>query len=351
MDLYSYSGALQTLPPLSLSAVDNDDLDPGGNCSKAKCVPPAGVALTIISSVASIVGSLLIICTFLRWKDLRTIARMILVFLAISDLLAGIGYVFGAAIYIHYYYIDGYCYSNSSGNSSIMNPANVTSYEYLCEIQSFFTTIMPMSSFLWTANLALYLFFSVLWPKIKFTKILMIFFHVTAWGIPLVTCVTILATGYFGASESRSSGGWCWIKYKDYGDRRNYYAAELMAGKIWEIGVCVLALFVCIAIKVVGAKRFKKSKVSCIVEVLLVGKEVSERILPQYRVPGQGKLFGYPFLLLLLLFCFWVALNSVAAGILEEVCSKTCLHFLSQVEDLSCIHTGKYSAPFVKFES
>lgn len=252
MDLY-----YQTLPPFLWSA---DDSDPGGNCTAAKCIPSPGVALTIISSVGSIIGSLLIICTFLRWKDLRTIARMILVFLALSDLLAGIGYVFGAAIYIRYYYITGYC-PISSNDSAYLNPAvNVSLYEHLCTAQSFLTTIMPMASFLWTANLAIYLLYSIVWPKMKFTKILMIIFHVTAWGIPLVTCITVISTDYFGSSESRSSGGWCWIKYKKPSHRVNYYVVELMAGKIWELGVCVLALFVCIAIKVVVAKRFRKTK-------------------------------------------------------------------------------------------
>lgn len=256
MDFYS-----QTLPPFpswSADDVEEDSGDPGGTCSEAKCVPASGVAFTIISSVGSIIGSLLIICTFLRWKDLRTIARMILVFLALSDLLAGIGYVFGAAIYIQYYYMTGFCQNSSNGSAYYLNPVvNLSSYQRLCEAQSFLTTIMPMASFLWTANLAIYLFFSIVWPRMKFTKILMIIFHVTAWGIPLVTCVVVLSTGYFGSSESRSSGGWCWIKYKNPSHHVNYFIVELMAGKIWEIGVCVLALVMCIAIKVVMAKRFK----------------------------------------------------------------------------------------------
>lgn len=244
-----------TLPPL-WSVDGADDLDPGGNCSAARCVPQAATALTVLSSLGSIIGSLLIIGTFLRWKDLRTIARMILVFLAISDLLAAIGYVFGASIYIHYYYITGYCHYEANAT----NPANITSYQHLCTAQSFLTTLMPMASFLWTANLALYLFFSILWPKMNFARSLMILFHITAWGIPLVTCIAVVSEGYFGSSESRSSGGWCWIKYNPSKPIK-YFMTELMAGKFWEIAVCVLALFVCIVIKIVMWRRFRKSKV------------------------------------------------------------------------------------------
>lgn len=245
---------METLPPFWSA-----DEDPGGNCSAARCVPIGGTVLTILSSLASIIGSLLIIGTFLRWKDLRTIARMILVFLAISDLLAGIGYVFGASIYIHYYYLSGYCpYEANATNPT--NPANVTSYQHLCTAQSFLTTLMPMASFLWTANLALYLFFSIIWPRMKFSRPLMILFHITAWGIPLVTCVAVAGSGYFGSSESRSSGGWCWIKYNPRKPIK-FLMTELMAGKFWEIAVCVLALFVCIVIKIVMWRRFRKSKV------------------------------------------------------------------------------------------
>ena len=226
-----------------------------------QCLPQASVAFTIISSVASIVGSLFIICTFLRWKDLRTIARMILVFLAIADLFTGIGYLFGAGIYINFFYLSGYC--SHSRNESWMPPSNQTSYERLCTAQSFFTTLMPMASFLWTANLAIYLLISVAWPrpKVVLTKVIMIVFHVTAWGIPLVTCVAAVAKGMLGSSGSRSSGGWCWIKWNEE-HPSIYFVMELMAGKVWEMIVCVLALVICVAIKVIVWRRFRSPKVS-----------------------------------------------------------------------------------------
>jgi G protein-coupled receptor 157 len=235
------------------------DEEVGFICTPSLCIPLGGVILTILSSLGSVVGGLLIIGTFLYWKDLRTVARMILVFLAFSDLLAGIGYIFGAAVYLHYYYVDGDC--PVMNNTHFTSP-NTTSYNDLCTAQSFFTTLMPVASFLWTANLAIYLLVSVVWPRMKSTKRLMIFFHVFAWGVPLVTCVGVAGAQYFGPSNSRSSGGWCWIKYKDKHHFWNFFAAELMAGKIWEFGVCLLAVFVWLASRVVMSRRFpKKSKV------------------------------------------------------------------------------------------
>lgn len=221
------------------------------------------MALTIISSIASVVGSLLIICTFLRWKDLRTIARMILVFLAIADLLSALGYLFGAAVYIQFYYRNGHC---KTGPGHEIWESEV--YNRLCTAQSFFTTVMPMASFFWTGNLAIYLFFSIAWQKPKFTKPLMGIFHTIAWGIPLVTCIAIAADHRFGSSESRSSGGWCWIKFEKNGtqnatshEKAVFLVTEFMAGKVWEISVGIVALVAYIGVKIVVWRRFNQPKV------------------------------------------------------------------------------------------
>lgn len=248
-----------------LGATENESCN--YTCSP-RCIPQGSIALTILSSLGSIVGSLLIIGTFLRWKDLRTVARMILVFLAIADLFTGIGYLFGAAIYLNYQSNSPYCRDHH--NSSTLQTVSTT-YDYLCTVQSFFTTLMPMASFLWTANLSIYLFFSIGLQKIDFAKKLMIPFHLTAWGIPLVTCIVILGLHEFGPSYVQSSGAWCWIKsnYSSSNDlnmqRRDYtkqFIMELVAGKMWEIAVCLLSLALCIAIKVSVWRRYKIPKVS-----------------------------------------------------------------------------------------
>lgn len=229
-----------------------------------RCTPSGAVSLTVISSVASVVGSLLIIGTFLRWKDLRTMARMILVFLAIADLFTGLGYLFGAAVYINYYIASGFCTSHSNVSSSVDNPT----YQKICTAQSFFTTLMPMSSFFWTGSLAVYLFLSIAWQRAKFTKPLMAVFHIVAWGIPLVTCVVLVANHMFGASHSRASGGWCWIRQyvpkngsKNESSHNGYIAAEVMAGKIWEIGVGLVAILAYVGVKVLVSRRINQPKV------------------------------------------------------------------------------------------
>lgn len=105
--------------------------------------------ITIVSSTASIFGSSLIILTYLMWRDIRTVARTIVVFLAVADLLTAVGYLFGAIVFLRYKPDDAnFTYSSSR-------------YKSLCEAQSFITTTFPISSFLWTSHLAVYLFVTI----------------------------------------------------------------------------------------------------------------------------------------------------------------------------------------------
>ncbi len=212
------------------------------------------IAATILSSLASVVGSLLIIGTFLRWKDMRTVARMILVFLAIADLLTGIGYIFGAAIYWKYQY--NYCHYNSS------IPTNTTGYEEyqrLCTAQSFFTTLFPIASFFWTANLSIYLFIAVGLHKSDLAKKLMIPFHLTAWGVPLVICVALLSSNHLGSSTGQSNADWCWIKSENQ-DYTTYFMLEFVAGKMWELLIIILSLTLFLAVKIIIWRRYKKKE-------------------------------------------------------------------------------------------
>jgi len=229
------------------------------------CVPDESIVLTIVSSVGSIVGSLLIVGTFLRWKELRTVARMILVFLAIADLLTGIGYIFGAVIYTVYQ--RKHCMQNST-HDGVNNSANP--YETLCEVQSFLTTLFPVSSFLWTGNLSIYLFVAIGLRKVNLAKKLMIPFHVTAWGIPLIICVVLASLSKLGPSGDQSHSAWCWIK-ADYANNMSqskstlhdkyvvYFMLELVAGKMWEVVVIIVSLCLCLAIKLILWRHYKST--------------------------------------------------------------------------------------------
>ena len=201
--------------------------------------------ITMVSSVVSMLGSALIILTFILWRDIRTVARAIVVFLSVADFFTAAGYLFGATVYLRYK-----LHANESEET----------YRDLCKVQSFITTTFPISSFLWTAHLATYLYVAIVNAKPQLAKKLVIIFHITGWGIPLAICIPAVATGHLGSANSRTSVSWCFVSFnstypgsdsKFHERLAYYYGFEFLCGKFWEIATYVVALALYISVKVV----------------------------------------------------------------------------------------------------
>ena len=232
--------------------------DSCGNITTHQSLIPRHTAITtILSSVASMIGSFLIIFTFLLWKDVRTVARAILVFLAIADFLTASGYLFGSIVFLSY-------------NRTIEDSPSTEdspSYTRLCIAQSFITTVFPISSFLWTTHLAIYLFVTIVLHKIKLAKKLFVFFHLTAWGIPLLVCLPSAITNHLGPSSDYTSSGWCFVSFNGTLKRSTnateefykaeylrklaeFYGFEFLCGKFWEILAYIVALTLYVSVKI-----------------------------------------------------------------------------------------------------
>ena len=222
--------------------------DSNGSCNSTISPHDYTAYITIISSCLSMTGSALIILTFVIWRDIRTVARAIVVFLAIADFFTAAGYVFGATV-------------------SLLNERNYFDgnlYKYLCESQSFMTTMFPISSFLWTIHLAVYLYVAIVNAKPMVAKRLMVFFHVTGWGLPLLVCLPALLTSHLGGSGERTSVNWCFVYFNDTrpdSERdlelrlAEYYGFEFLCGKFWEISASIIAVFLYVSVKVVLRRR------------------------------------------------------------------------------------------------
>lgn len=204
--------------------------------------------IAIASCVASIFGCLLIILTYIIWKDLRTMARAILFFLAIADFITAVGYIFGSVVYLHYWVTQ----------DGPRNGSETETYKWLCRFQSYVTTVGPVSSFLWTMHLAIYLFITIVLAKTELARKMFIFFHITAWGIPILACTPALGLGYLGPGTTRTSTSWCFVAFNstctsedEYRKKMaSLYGFELLCGKFWEIMVSIVALVLYFAIKV-----------------------------------------------------------------------------------------------------
>lgn len=220
-----------------------------GACNATTLSPRDYTAyLTMVSSCFSMMGSALIIITFIIWRDIRTVARAIVVFLAIADFFTAAGYLFGSVV----------SYLHERGHYS------PNQYKILCETQSFVTTAFPISSFLWTSYLAIYLYVAIVHSNPILAKKLLVIFHITGWGVPLAICLPTILTGHLGSSNDETSVNWCFVSlHVDNPENKTelkrqlaeYYGFELLCGKFWEITTYFVALVLYITVKVVLKRR------------------------------------------------------------------------------------------------
>ena len=147
-----------------------------------------GLANKIIvttASILSVLGSCIIILTFILFKDIRTPSRHIIVCIAISDLISSL--------------------SNCAGLFRKGNTA--------CVIQSFVGSASILSSFLWTMFLAVFLFATVVLENPYLGKRLIFpWFHLVSWSLPLAVNIAAAVLKVLGNNEDQGTGGWCWIK-------------------------------------------------------------------------------------------------------------------------------------------
>lgn len=160
-------------------------------------------AVVGVTCSLSIIGSLLIILSYVCFKDLRTRARYILVHLSLTDLILAVSNLVGIIGNFDQHSID------SNNNASRPTEYHDTLY---CRIQGLFTLYSTLSSILWTILLALFVFILVTAgnPK-RITKFLMLFCYLLCYGLPLLPSLWAFFREKVGYAPLQSSG-WCALK-------------------------------------------------------------------------------------------------------------------------------------------
>ena len=185
---------------------------------------------SLASCTLSCLGSLLIVYSYWRWKDIRTGSRSIITFLAIADFFTAAGYIIAAGNYLTYF------------GEYEATPQCVV-FQQICEMQSYLTTWSSMSSFAWTSALALYLYLTIVHGRILLANNLIPLFHVIAWVLPIVICLPLLLTNNLGFSRLASSN-WCFIRGRNdlFEVQVKPIVLSLVAGKLWEMLTYVLVI-------------------------------------------------------------------------------------------------------------
>lgn len=180
--------------------------------------------LTLTSCSLSVIGTVTIITTYIIWRDIRSVARGLLVFLSIADFLVAI--------------------SNAMGT---VYQGNIT--DTFCKTQSAVTTYSNLCSFFWTVIIAVYIFISVVFRKPGVARRLVPLYHVIAWIVPAAIIIAAISENVLGKASSKYTLRWCWIR----GDRLSDGDMDmwmLITGKGWEVGAYFVTLVLYLIIKV-----------------------------------------------------------------------------------------------------
>lgn len=156
-----------------------------------------------ITCVLSILGSFLIIASYILFKDIRTRARLILFHLSLMDLGVGMANLVGDAVRFERFYVR---------NSTLVDPDDVP--KIFCEGQAFFAEFCTISSILWTCALAVYMYFLAVEKSTAFMRVFIWVCYVMCYGTPLFVTIWTLMTERLGYAPYNSSG-WCSIILKN----------------------------------------------------------------------------------------------------------------------------------------
>ena len=152
----------------------------------------SNTVLISISSGLSMLGSILIILTYILYKDIQTVSRHLIVCISIADFFTVLANITGVFMY----------------------PAQ-EGEDTQCILQSFVGTTAVLCSFLWTISLAIFLYVTLVKENKKLAEHLVWpWFHLICWLLPLAINVMALCLKKLGNSRDDTSSGWCWIRIK-----------------------------------------------------------------------------------------------------------------------------------------
>lgn len=165
----------------------------------------------VTASTLSLVGSFLVVLSFVLYKDIRTSSRHIIVCISIADFVTSLFSLVAAIAPPKY---------------------NV------CVLQSFIATTSLSCSFLWTMMLAVFLYLSLVKEKLQLAKSLIFpWFHLICWSIPLIINIVAISLKKLGSNNERAVAGWCWIK--DTGiDFIHIFFSFVRSARLWFLTIC-----------------------------------------------------------------------------------------------------------------
>lgn len=161
-----------------------------------------------ITCSLSIIGSLVIILSYIGFKQLRTTTRLILVHISVMDFGVAAANLVGTSVDFNKYYFDSNHGNYSRDGWPIIVPPK-KSTDVLCQTQAAVAVFSTSGSILWTLCMSIYLYFRIVHhvtPSIaRLTLWASTFF---CYFLPSLFVVWTLFTNRLGYSPYDSEG-WC----------------------------------------------------------------------------------------------------------------------------------------------
>ena len=183
------------------------------NCFSGNTLYTSLRAVVGVTCGLSMVGSVLIILSYVLIRDIRTRAREILVNLSLMDFVAASANFAGVLINFKHFTGDA-----------------VSSHKHYCLTQASFAMYATISSVLWTICIAVYLFIRIMIDNKKIVNRTVNIFYIIAYGLPLIMTVWFLKTGKLG-SDPYGGSGWCSLLVDHNGHRLPFNA--VFGNDIW----------------------------------------------------------------------------------------------------------------------
>ena len=186
-------------------------------------------AVVGLTSALSIVGSLLIILSYVCFRDLRNKAREILVHISIMDFGVATSNLVGVSVDFGRYYKDGcnftHHHDHRHDDGAKGDLCHVSSFiSNLCLVQGGFANVFTIGSILWTICLSMYLYLLISQKDSSKAKHFVKFAYFFCYLMPVALIIWMGFTHRVGYSPYESSG-WCGTIFILSKRRRDIFAA------------------------------------------------------------------------------------------------------------------------------
>ena len=193
---------------------------------------PNGVRAVVgITCVFSMLGSALIILSYLFFRDLRTNARLLLVHLAISDFAVSLANLSGDVVRFDRYF------NWKKATISYENDLSPAYIDSLCKFQAFMAHYFTISSVLWTLMLAVYMYVvttKLCTLSVKENKTFNLFGYLFCYGMSLLVTVWMICTDKLGYSPYNTAG-WCGTIVHNIITEKKDYFVTILGYDLWIV--------------------------------------------------------------------------------------------------------------------